>query len=175
MKILLATLAFALVAGTASADTVWTYQGNSVGSQNPFLLGPPNPCGCALSGSVTLDSDGQPIAWSFTDGGLTLNQGDSTFYSAGFGQIELGAFPFEWSVAVTDGIDGLFTQNYDNGFEATDGGTNGLMVQGNRGVWTDTVSTPEPSTLALVGLGLLALVSRGRKRAKVSSVWEPLA
>jgi hypothetical protein len=172
VKTLLATLALALLAATASADTLWTYQGNSVGEQGP-LFAPPNPCACALSGSLTLDASGQPIAWNFTDGTTTLNQTDSAIsFTANYTPTLFG----EWFMSLT-GADGIFllTEYYGSQYEATDGGSGSLYVQGNHGTWSDPVSTPEPGTFALVGFGLLALVSRGRKRNKVSSVWEPLA
>jgi hypothetical protein len=92
MKMLIATLALALLAGTAKADTVstWNYQGN-VNNYGGMFFNPgpggvapppgdelPNPCNCALTGSVTLDN-GNPVAWSFTAAGIAWNTGNSSF------------------------------------------------------------------------------------------------
>jgi hypothetical protein len=37
-----------------------------------------NPCGCGLTGSVTLDALGNAVSWDFTDGIHTLTQDNST-------------------------------------------------------------------------------------------------
>jgi PEP-CTERM motif len=186
MKILLATLALALVAGTASADTLWTYIGNATSDpfiQNFYPSSFQNPCACALDGAVTLASivpsanyfdehSVTPLAYSFTVNGFTFTQNNSTasfLFSFIDGQVAL------WHISGST-LGGQFFQSYSYDlFEATDSGP-GMYEQGNRGTWTGgPVATPEPGTFALLGLGLLALASRGRKRAKVSSVWEPLA
>jgi hypothetical protein len=76
---LIAVLLF--VPALARADSVWTYQGNSIDyfqGVNPGPIGP-NPCNCALTGSVTLDASGTPLSWSFTAASTTWNIGDSRF------------------------------------------------------------------------------------------------
>jgi hypothetical protein len=154
IKLLLAILALAVLAGTASADTVWTYQGNSSSTQ--LLLGiPANPCGCALSGFVDVTTG----AYSFTDGTHTLTNANST------GVIDpptsIGTLML-WEVNLT-GLDWqIISDDAGSASEQTDvdspiGGSAFLYVQGNPGTWTGSVATPEPGTLALlaVGLGLL--------------------
>jgi hypothetical protein len=156
MKLALAILALTLLAGTASADSVWTYAGNSnhVGGAPSAALYPPNPCGCALSGSFTLDGSGNVLAYSFTDGAITLNQSDSTMQLNDW-LGTLGA----WSLRITDATgDVLGSLYYGSVGEATDYGTGGLSLEGNRGIWSDPMSTPEPATFALLSFGL-ALIS----------------
>jgi PEP-CTERM motif len=178
MKILLAVLALALVVGTASADT-WTYTGNAIGN---LVANPEGNTanGFAIDGTVVFASPLMPyqssypvVSFSFTQGSFTFDNSNST--------LNIGPFAFgqttpflDWTFSISDtaGLE-MYSIRYDIG-EAVDVGP-AAAEQGNPGIWTDTVSTPEPSTLALLGLGLLALVSRGRKRNKVSSVWEPLA
>jgi hypothetical protein len=167
IKLLLAILALAVLAGTASADTqTWTYTGNSVSGpsqgQNPL---PPNPCGCALDGTITFASpmtgltqtQQDVLSYSFTDGAYTFNQANSTLGFSAFTAANQPSFE-EWFLEVTalDGTLAFFSEGYDT-YEATDSGIGGLYVQGNQGTWTDSVATPEPGTLALlaVGLGLL--------------------
>src|ERR1700738_681044 len=76
-----------LIPALARADDIWTYTGNSVSGesmgQNPL---PPNPCGCALDGTITFASpmtgltqtQQDVVAYSFTDGAYTFNQSNST-------------------------------------------------------------------------------------------------
>ena len=155
MKFALGILALALLAGTARADSTWTYAGNSTEGQTG---GQVNLCGCALSGSFTLDGSGNVLAYSFTDSIVTLNQSDSTVQLYDW----LGTLG-GWSLRITaSNGDFLGSQFYGSVGEATDSGTGGLDVEGNRGVWSDPISqisdkVPEPGTFALVGLGLAAL------------------
>jgi hypothetical protein len=177
VKTLLATLALALLAGSASADT-WTYTGNAVGN---LVANPEGNTanGFAIDGTVTfaaplvLNQPDPVLSFSFTQGSFTFDNSNSTLNIAPFAFAQTTPF-LDWEFQVSDakGLE-LFSQRYDIG-ESVDVGPAGAE-QGNPGMWTDTVSTPEPGTLVLVGLGLLALVSRGRRRAKVSSVWEPMA
>jgi hypothetical protein len=177
MKFALSILVFALLAGTANADQVWNYAGNSV-SANPQS---PNTCGCELDATIDFASTpvlGQPftvLSYSFTDGAFTATQANSTLRIDPFGFAQTTLFR-TWSIAVyaLDGSLDFWSQNYDRGYETTDIGIGGLMVQGNMGTWSDPVSTPEPSTMALVIAGLAAVTLRRKKRVD-ASVWEPLA
>ena len=160
MKNLIAALALLLFAGAASADTIWDYQGT-----------PMSGCNCALTGSVTL-SGGQITTWDFTDGLVSLNTNDSFMEQFS----EQNDFTL-WKLLIVDHIDnptlGFFSQFYGSQFESSDASPSG-HEQGDRGLWSDPVSTPEPSTLVLLGIGLASLALR-RKRVKASYVWEPLA
>jgi hypothetical protein len=80
MKLILGAFLGLLLAATASADSVWTYQGQSQNlfHMNPFLPPAANPCGCALTGTVTLRDAFTPISWDFTAGNLTFTDLNST-------------------------------------------------------------------------------------------------
>lgn len=176
MKALLATLALALLACTASADSVWNYQGNTVGA----ALAAPNLCGCALSGSVMLNDTNQAVAWNFTDGILSLDQSNSTASINPFEYPNGGGIFDQWRVVIEGiGADAgvlFFSQYYGSTFEATDSTTEGLYVQGNRGIWTDPpATTPEPGTLVLLAAGLVAVLLRKRRSPAISANWENLA
>jgi PEP-CTERM motif len=158
-----------LVSTTARADQTWTYQGNSshVGGAPSAALYPPNPCGCALTGSFTLDNSGNVLSYSFTDGIVTLNQTDSTMQLYDW----LGTLG-GWSLRITDTSgDELGSLYYGSVGEATDSGTGGLSLEGNRGTWTESaVATPEPGTLALLGAGLVGLFARKTKQGHFGRV-----
>jgi hypothetical protein len=72
MKTLIASLALALLATTASPDTVWNYQGNVINYFQGTVPGPNNISPFALTGSVTLNDQNVAVAWSFNDGLSTL-------------------------------------------------------------------------------------------------------
>jgi hypothetical protein len=157
----------------ASADTVWTYSGNA--SSNPLTGIGPNPCHCALDGSVTLDAAGTPVAWSFTDGTHTLTNLNST------GLINdnvsgSGSLPFStWNIQLMDG--GVMVQsNFDGSvlFAHDNVAVNNMVFldeQGNPGTW----STPEPGSLGLLAIGLvLGLFMVRKKSPRAVFSWQSL-
>lgn len=167
MKYLWAICVLLFLIPAARGDTLWTYQGNSVGYVPPLSGGlapvPPNPCACALSGTVDVTTG----AYSFTDGTQTLTNTNSV------GTVHLGdrfsnlftAQTHYWDINIfSPTLDwNIWSQNYGSPYEQTDHSSGFLYVQGNEGTWTETVTTPEPGTLTLLGLGLMGLLSHRRK------------
>lgn len=182
MKILLAIFSLLVFVGTASADSVWTYTGNTMTG-----------CNCSLDGSVTLDSSGNATAWDFTDGTHDLTNFNSTGHILDTtSSNNPGAPAFTtWEVAITtspaglgDISQGVFLLSVFSGsaFEATDESfVNNAMfgfLEGNHGIWNQgIVATPEPATGLLVAGGLLCagLVRRKRKKPLDSATWDKLA
>lgn len=172
MKILLAIFSLLVFVGSASADSVWTYTGNSMPG-----------CNCPLDGTVTLDSSGNATAWDFTDGTHDLTQATSTGFIHHSPQA--GADPFQtWTVSLHDGVFDLFSQFTGSASEATDSSFNETsqslfgFLQGNHGVWSPgVVATPEPATGLLLAGGLLFAGLMRRKRGKPldSATWDKLA
>lgn len=172
MKILLAIFSLLLFVGTASADSVWTYTGNSMTG-----------CNCAIDGSVTLDSSGNATAWDFTDGTHELTQ----LTSSGFinHSPQTGGDPFQtWTVSLNNGALQFFSQFAGSVSEATDLSFDNStqsefgFLQGNHGVWAQgTIVTPEPATGLLVASGLLlaSLMRRKRRKPLESATWDKLA
>jgi PEP-CTERM motif len=181
MKLIFGAFLGLLLAATASADSVWTYQGNTLDYPigvnlpgQPTTLSP-----YALDGSVTLDNAGLAVAWRFTAGPETLTNLNSTGIIIHGSSIGLPGdrvnFNF-WDIFLTgtDGewISSIFEGSYS---DAQDESTSGVYVRANPGSWTDPVSTPEPGTLALLGVGLAALVFKRRRKPADTTVWETLA
>jgi hypothetical protein len=179
MKVLLGMFLSLSFAGMASADTVWTYAGNTM---NGFVFSDqaftePD-CHCSLNGTVTMDASMNAIAWSFTDGTHTLSNLNSTGAIDPFEQSSI-AFS-TWFVSLSGGGINFFSQFDGSAGEATDSSSvNGTLFgyeEGNHGIWTETVATAEPATGLLVGLGLAVagLIRRRRKKPIDSTVWEHL-
>jgi hypothetical protein len=147
MKSMLFVIFALTLAGTASADSVWTYAGNTMTG-----------CNCSLDGSVTLNATGQAIDWDFTDGTHELTQANSSGQVLSTDLFHLGTF-FTWFVSLTDNNGISFLSEFDgSAFEATDASSvNGSLfgfLQGNRGLWTPAVATAEPATGLLLTFGL---------------------
>ena len=152
MRLLIIILLSLLTLSSPSlADSLWTYQGND-----------------PLSGTVLLNSQDQVVAWNFTDGPDRLNKGNSTatIYPHFDGVIVPSLdIPFATWYLIIQGRGGVEFISYfsgspsDNVDYAT--GRGAFYEQGNPGVWSDPpVSTPEPGTIWLVGVGLAWLVLR---------------
>jgi hypothetical protein len=171
MKILLAIFSLLVFVGTASADSVWTYTGNTMTG-----------CNCALDGSVTLNSSGNATVWDFTDGTHTLTQANSVGAIHPPGTDPNQFFPTAWFVSLAGNGINLFSQFDGSAFEATDSSSvNGVIfgfLEGNKGVWTSgVVATPEPATGLLVAGGLLfaGIIRRKRRKHLDSATWDKLA
>jgi hypothetical protein len=67
MKSLISELGLVLLAGTAKADSLWAYQGNTMDG-----------CKCALTGTVDLSAGDSVVSWSFTDGAHTISSANGT-------------------------------------------------------------------------------------------------
>lgn len=152
MKTILATLALAFLSCTASADSLWTYTGNTMAG-----------CSCSLDGSVTLGADGSALSWDFTDGTHELTNLNSTGGIDAFYLLSnQSGTPFrDWAISLTDAFGWqIRSVNYGSAFEAGD--SSGMSgEQGNPGVWVDPpVSTPEPRTIVLLGAGLLLVLRK---------------
>jgi hypothetical protein len=199
MKVFLGICLGLMLAGTALADSTWTYTGNVINYQGGINFGPggappedawdvgPNPCNCALDGTVTLNASGQPVAWSFTVTGLTWNTSNSSFASF-YDNLTNIYPPFNntsplftlWNLSLVDTSGDTLTTMFTtfSMSSARDTSSNGLFVLSDPGKWTevDPVATAEPATGLLVGLGLAlaGLMRRGRKKPADCSVWESL-
>jgi hypothetical protein len=177
MKILLAALALLLVADFSRADEIYTYTG-------------PQPSD--LSGSFTTQgivSSGVPsdvISFSFTDGLDTWTPANSTFGGTFLVNPDGSFLVWGFNIEVKGQLVAYSQTQYSPFYyeDYTPIGDSWVANQFSfdkpKGSWTmAAVSTPEPGTLALLGVGLLGLLARKRlqvKRTQVpEAVWEPLS
>ena len=157
----------------AKADSVWTYQGNAL-SASGFMSGE-----TALTGTVLLNSNDQVEAWSFSAiNNEELNPSVLTNFNTTNASFNLfncascSGTPFTgWSISmfapgppfsVLAGVEMSSSWNPDTGVGLDyvnnhNGGFGQVNVTDNPGVWTEVVSTPEPSSLVSLLSGLAAL------------------
>jgi hypothetical protein len=153
MKILLAIFSLLVFVGTVSADSVWTYTGNTMSG-----------CNCALDGTHALTQ--------LTSTGFVhhSSQAGNPFQSWTV-LIDDGAFEFfsQFTGSAFEATDLSFNDV---------AGTQFGFLQGNHGVWSQgTIATPEPATGLLVASGLLfvGLMRRKRRKPLDSATWDKLA
>jgi hypothetical protein len=177
---LLACSLFVLtLVASARADAIYTYTGNPFTSCS-------GPCSGALSGSLTLAQAlaansttsvqfpavpgyGNVVTWSFTDGNFVWTPSNSpgvlaTFTTGSSGQIvqwtlnggtaTVGSNTFQWQSSNVGCAIHMLT--------CVDSSTvNGTIFAKSTlpGSWTRTTTVPEPSSVLLLALGLVALAT----------------
>ena len=135
-----------------ATGSVWTWTLTSIPTYSPSCPGSPTPgCVGAAPPDVLVSFDGQtPFPNAMSLSGNTLSFQCDPFYDCGwdfaFGAVFLGNAP------LTSGSN-LLAGTFNGGLLSTNGLTT-LVVS--------DITTPEPPTLYLVGLGMLGLVSSRR-------------
>jgi hypothetical protein len=168
MKSILCLAIILLAAGAANADSNWVYAytGNEL-----------NGCTCQVDGSFTTAalipaSSSAPLsllAYSFTVDGFTFNSSDST----GTIQATTNASGdiLSWTISLADGdknLFSMFTGSYNDQYipyyaiDVYGFGANEDYRENAPGSWaiSDPPTVPEPASLALLAIGILALLTR---------------
>ncbi|PYM32120.1 MAG: hypothetical protein DME15_15100 [Candidatus Rokuibacteriota bacterium] len=163
-----------MLSGSAHAEYIYTFTGLEFAAVgNPLSI--PFASGVysltdRITGTLRLDDatvlqnnrlQTPPLSYSFTDGHQTLTDQNSTL-DAGF-RVEFGnglsERPTAWEIFAATPTGGIYTSGYgDNGDAAQLGDSRAShhLSQG-QARWAVEHVVPEPSTLALVGAGLVAL------------------
>jgi hypothetical protein len=168
-----------VAAAAANADTIYTYTGNDYGI-NPFLpftehITATFTFATPLAGSLPLANDlPSLLSWTINVGlpSLSLSSTDS---SDSMFELELGTGP---SGAITawdfwaNGPDSEVVMSFS---EAVDGDSVNSQAVGpvfanpNPDGWTSTTTTPEPSTLVSMALGVAVMLFAVRRRTRLAA------
>jgi PEP-CTERM motif len=166
-------IAMLLIPALTKADSVWTFDGELTdpGSWHPGFPFPH--CNCDLDGTMVFDDSFNVLAYSWTDGTHTLDQNNSSMVFENNPRTDPNISPnppplSTWLVSIT-GSDIFFHTNFDGPGQGATSLNNSIVDNeifgwgqpnlGPPGTWTEVVSTPEPNTLMLLGVGLIALVA----------------
>jgi hypothetical protein len=159
----------------ANADEILTYTGNDfTAAYTPYTTSMSvtatitlaDPLGASFSGDV------DPLSFTIMDGVQTITE--STYNE------EAGADTFDfqttpegqisgWSISVRAGsINDSSVINITSSFgDGTNNARGGVGSVGVPGVWSTTISTPEPGTIYVLGSALLGLVILRRHQIRV--------
>jgi hypothetical protein len=162
-----------LIPALAKADSVWTFDGELTdpGTWHGGFPQFNTHCNCDLDGTMVFDANFNVLAYSWTDGTHTLNQNNSNMVFLNNPLINPNINPdpaplSTWWVSINAG-DVLLHTNFDGPGEGATS-INFSLVNGQffgygqpnlgpTGVWTEVISTPEPGSLLLLGVGITAL------------------
>lgn len=161
----------------SASEITYTYSGNQF---NDFGGGVTCPLECNISGSFTISAplgsnfDGYfvPDSFSFTDGVVTITQANATSSAFGFITNSLGEIT-GWNLDFIDPQTSMFVGTGPSvicpvGCRVTDGSfapSQYAQVNDDPGTWSSVITTtPEPSTLALLGTGILGLAGMARRK-----------
>jgi hypothetical protein len=180
-KLILSTVLLVMFAACAYADTTYTYTGQPFTDSYTINeltdeTGPPFITG-SVTGSFTL---GQPLAPNLTNYKFDM---ETSFFDVGdVGPTLIDAIPLQPSVVSTDSFGNITDWSFALQGSSTFFFSNGCRYHATLffspisfsvasssipGTWTTTI-TPEPSTVLLLGTGLLGVVARRLRQKQLA-------